>query len=79
LTATAPNRRNNVEHLLFFVKTWEDFSNHTRSAASTKSSSLEAIHDSIHVLTGAGGHMSDPLVAGMSSSSPHMQVYNKSA
>jgi len=63
LQATVTARRDNVEHLLYFVKSWEDFSNHTQSGRDTKASSLEAIHDGIHVLVGAGGHMNDPLVA----------------
>ncbi|KAG5650463.1 hypothetical protein H0H81_012174, partial [Sphagnurus paluster] len=66
LQSTAEARRENVERLFNHVKKWDDFSNHTVSKFSTsnKSNSLEAIHDSIHVIVGAGGHMNDPLVAG---------------
>jgi tyrosinase len=51
--------------LLHMVHDWPGFSNHRDSAGSV-TSSLETIHDQIHVEVGGNGQMSDPSVAGWS-------------
>jgi len=48
--------------LLHMVHDWPGFSNHRDSAGSV-TSSLETIHDQIHVEVGGNGQMSDPSVA----------------
>lgn len=43
------------------IQDWPSFSNHgVNPNNQVKSNSLETIHDSIHVVTGGGGHMGDP-------------------
>jgi len=72
-TSTAPNAQSNVAQLkrrlgaqqrqitqdtnrLFSIDSWSLFSNHSTDTGGS-SSSLESIHDSIHVLVGGSGHM----------------------
>jgi tyrosinase len=55
----------NTLALLTLVHTWPLFST-TATSSGGFTSSLEAIHDSVHVFIGGnGGHMSDPAVAGV--------------
>ncbi|EMD35992.1 hypothetical protein CERSUDRAFT_74776 [Gelatoporia subvermispora B] len=50
--------RTQIYYCLVTLKTWDDFSNHTANPGSKgRASSLESVHDSVHVLI--GGH--DPL------------------
>ena len=59
-------------NMLTRVHTWPAFSNHSIGDGGSKTNSLEAIHDNIHVDVGGleleeeniVGHMSDPSVAG---------------
>jgi tyrosinase len=46
------------------VHTWPGFSNHTPGDGGSRSNSLEAIHDGIHVDVGGNGQMADTSVAG---------------
>ncbi|KAG8988915.1 hypothetical protein FRB94_000326, partial [Tulasnella sp. JGI-2019a] len=57
------NIRTSTYKLLTLVNTWPGFSNHTAGDGGSSSSSLEAIHDGIHVDVGGDGTMSDPAVA----------------
>ncbi|KAG8981525.1 hypothetical protein FRB93_008563 [Tulasnella sp. JGI-2019a] len=57
------NIRTSTYKLLTLVHTWPAFSNHTPGDGGSSSSSLEAIHDGIHVDVGGDGNMSDPAVA----------------
>jgi len=56
-----------VFDLLFRVKDWESFAHHVRNSSRdtvTPVSSLESIHDKMHVAVGGGGFMGDTGVAG---------------
>ena len=48
---------------LFSITKWSEFSTKAASAGGT-ANSLESVHDSIHVNSGGGGHMSVVAVAG---------------
>ncbi|KAG9009286.1 hypothetical protein FRB90_008451 [Tulasnella sp. 427] len=63
LQSDANDIRSQTYNLLTRVTTWPAFSNHTPGDGGSSSSSLEAIHDGIHVDVGADGHMGDPAVA----------------
>lgn len=64
LSAAQDDITTSTYNLLTRVHTWPAFSNHTPGDGGSSSNSLEAIHDGIHDDIGAGGHMSDPAVAG---------------
>ncbi|KAG8995528.1 hypothetical protein FRB94_008947 [Tulasnella sp. JGI-2019a] len=63
LKAEQANIRTSTYKMLTLVHTWPAFSNHTPGDGGSSSSSLEAIHDGIHVDVGGDGDMSDPAVA----------------
>jgi len=60
--AAAQQQTTQDTNRLFSIDTWPLFSNHTADEGGT-ASSLESIHDSIHVLVGGNGHMSSVPVA----------------
>ena len=68
LTSTLASEQSQITtstyNLLTRVHTWPAFSNHSVDDGGSSSSSLEAIHDGIHVDVGGQGHMADPAVAG---------------
>ncbi|KAH8813439.1 tyrosinase [Flagelloscypha sp. PMI_526] len=62
--------RDKVNAMLFFAKTWPEFSNNHQNADGTIANSIEGVHNDIHNLIGGinpnndvGGHMTDPSVA----------------
>ncbi|KAG9029812.1 hypothetical protein FS837_003464 [Tulasnella sp. UAMH 9824] len=63
LQSDARDIKTKTYNLLTRVSTWPAFSNHTPGDGGSSSSSIEAIHDGIHVDVGADGHMGDPAVA----------------
>lgn len=59
--------KRDVFDLLFRVNNWEAFAHHIRNKSRdsvTPVSSLETIHDKMHVAVGGGGFMGDTGVAG---------------
>ncbi|KAF7327227.1 Tyrosinase [Mycena kentingensis (nom. inval.)] len=63
LNKNGPSYQANTYNLLTQVKSWPAFSNDNANAGGSATSSLEGIHDGIHVDVGGNGHMSDPSVA----------------
>ena len=47
-------------HDLFEIDNWEEFSNKAQTQSGS-TNSLEALHDSIHVLIGRNGHFAGPV------------------
>ncbi|KAH9950601.1 tyrosinase [Amylocystis lapponica] len=73
LVKAGPGLRSGIYNLMARVSDWEAFSNHTPGDGGNATTSLEGIHDSVHILVGGQsgsgttayeGHMSDPAIAG---------------
>ncbi|KAH9929640.1 tyrosinase [Amylocystis lapponica] len=73
LQSAASSLRKNIYHLMTRVGTWEAFSNHTPGDGGSATTSLEGIHDAIHLDVGGlastgdsayDGHMANPAIAG---------------
>jgi hypothetical protein len=63
LAAGQSQLKERTRRLLSNVHNWYAMSNHSAGDDGTATSSLEAIHDTVHGTI--GGHMGDPAVAGM--------------